>query len=69
MGVHLLLKGTQINNHIITTTIIIIQLEDADGERNIKLNNTKTIQLTELHAKSSFFKRCLVSLSGGSLIR
>ena len=32
------------------------------------LNQTKW-QLTELHAKSSFFKRCLVSLSGGSLIR
>jgi len=26
-------------------------------------------QLTELHAKSSFFNRCLVSLSGGSLIK
>jgi len=26
-------------------------------------------KLTELHAKSSFFKRCLVSLSGGSLIK
>jgi len=36
---------------------------------NNKLKKEQKMQLTELHAKSSFFKRCLVSLSGGSLIK
>ena len=46
-----------------------IQLVDADSEANTEPSKMTTTQLTELHANSSFFKRCLVSLSGGSLIR
>jgi len=46
-----------------------IQLVDVDSEANTEPSKMTTTQLTELHANSSFFKRCLVSLSGGSLIR